>query len=169
MADARGTGLRIFKSLAKPLLLSPAKAVLLSKGQALCDTRHCPLVPGMPRSWLTFPHRDSPIHFRARVLGGLGGRDQVKEQPRVGDAPYREATWGAWLQTPQAIFRASIWWVPCYSLGFPGDPDDKESSCNVEDLGLIPGLGRSPGGEHSNPFQYSYLENPHGQRSLAIC
>ena len=113
----------------------------------------------MPRSWLTFPHRDSPIHFRARVLGGLGGRDQVKEQPRVGDAPYREATWGAWLQTPQAIFRASIWWVPCYSLGFPGDPDDKESSCNVEDLGLIPGLGRSPGGEHSNPLQCSCLMN----------
>ena len=31
---------------------------------------------------------------------------------------------------------------------------------------LIPGLGRSPGGGHSNPFQYSCLENPHGQRSL---
>ena len=33
-------------------------------------------------------------------------------------------------------------------------------------LGLIPGLGRSPGGGHGNPLQYSYLENPHGQRSL---
>ena len=33
-------------------------------------------------------------------------------------------------------------------------------------LGLIPGLGRSSGGGHSNPFQYSCLENPHGQRSL---
>ena len=31
----------------------------------------------------------------------------------------------------------------------------------------IPGLGRSPGGEHGNPLQYSYLENLHGQRSLA--
>ena len=27
-------------------------------------------------------------------------------------------------------------------------------------------LGRSPGGGHGNPLQYSYLENPHGQRSL---
>ena len=27
-------------------------------------------------------------------------------------------------------------------LGFPGDSDGKESACNVEDLGLIPGLGR---------------------------
>ena len=35
------------------------------------------------------------------------------------------------------------------------------------DLGLIPGWGRSPGGRHGNPLQYSCLENPHGQRSLA--
>ena len=34
------------------------------------------------------------------------------------------------------------------------------------DLGSIPGLGRSPGGGHSNPRQYSTLENPHRQRSL---
>ena len=45
----------------------------------------------------------------------------------------------------------------------------KESICNVGDLGLIPGLGRSPGGGHGNPLQYSCLENPHGQRSLADC
>ena len=42
----------------------------------------------------------------------------------------------------------------------------KASACSVGDLGLIPGLGRSPGGGHGNPFQYSCLENPHGQRSL---
>ena len=36
----------------------------------------------------------------------------------------------------------------------------KESACNVADVGLIPGLGRSPGGEHGNPRQYSCLENP---------
>ena len=30
----------------------------------------------------------------------------------------------------------------------------------------IPGLGRSPGGDHGNPLQYSCLENPYGQRSL---
>ena len=34
------------------------------------------------------------------------------------------------------------------------------------DLGSVPGLGRSPGGGHGNPLQYSCLENPHGQRSL---
>ena len=44
--------------------------------------------------------------------------------------------------------------------------DGKESACHVGDLGLIPGLGRSPGGEHGNPLQYSCLENSYGQRSL---
>ena len=43
----------------------------------------------------------------------------------------------------------------------------KESACNAGDLSSIPGLGRSPGRGHGNPLQYSCLENPHGQRSLA--
>ena len=40
---------------------------------------------------------------------------------------------------------------------------EKESACNARtagDRGLIPGSGRSPGGGHCNPLQYSYLENP---------
>ena len=36
----------------------------------------------------------------------------------------------------------------------------------TKNTSLIPGLGRSPRGEHGNPLQYSCLENPHGQRSL---
>ena len=47
-----------------------------------------------------------------------------------------------------------------------GGSDGKESACNVEDLDLFPGLGISPGGGHSNPFQYSCMENSHGQRCL---
>ena len=62
-------------------------------------------------------------------------------------------------------------WLSLLSLdilmGFPGGSDGKESACNVGDLGSIPGLGRSPGGGHGNPLQYSRLENLHGQRSLA--
>ena len=42
----------------------------------------------------------------------------------------------------------------------------EESPCSVGDLGSIPGLGRFGGG-NGNSLQYSYLENPHGQRSLA--
>ena len=52
-------------------------------------------------------------------------------------------------------------------MGFPDVSDGKESACNVGDLGSIPGLRRSPGEGSDYPLQYSYLENPHGQRSLA--
>ena len=43
-----------------------------------------------------------------------------------------------------------------------------ESTCSVRDLGSISGLGRSPGGGHGNPLQYSCLENSHGQRILVV-
>ena len=52
------------------------------------------------------------------------------------------------------------------SLCFPGSSDGKESACNAGDLGLIPGLRRSPGEGDGNPLQYSCLEDPRGQRSL---
>ena len=45
-------------------------------------------------------------------------------------------------------------------MGLPGDSDGKESACSVGDPGSISGLGRSPGEGHSNPLQYSCLENP---------
>ena len=51
-------------------------------------------------------------------------------------------------------------------MGFPGSSADKESAFNAGDPSLTPGLGRSPGGGHGNPLQYSYLENLHGQRTL---
>ena len=42
----------------------------------------------------------------------------------------------------------------------PDGSDGKESACNVGDLGLIHGLGRSPGEGNGTPLQYSCLENP---------
>ena len=61
----------------------------------------------------------------------------------------------------------STWNRTCRSPGyFPGLPQwcsGKESTCNAEaegDVGLIPGLGTSPGGWHGNPLQCSCLENP---------
>ena len=52
-------------------------------------------------------------------------------------------------------------------MGFLGGSDGKESAFIVDDLSSIPGLGRSPGGGHGNPLQYSCLKNLRGQRSLA--
>ena len=62
------------------------------------------------------------------------------------------------------------------SWAFPGGSGSKNlpatggtwvQSLGWGDLGSIPELGRSPGGGHGNPLQYSGLENPHVQRSLA--
>ena len=44
-------------------------------------------------------------------------------------------------------------------MGFPGGSGGKEFSCNAGDLGLVPGLGRSPGEGNGYPLQYSCLEN----------
>ena len=49
-------------------------------------------------------------------------------------------------------------------------PEVKSPPANtggVRDWGSVPGSGRFPGGGNGNPLQYSCLENPHGQRSLA--
>ena len=48
-------------------------------------------------------------------------------------------------------------------MGFPGGSVGKEPACNAgdaRDTALIPASGRSPGGGHGKPLQYSYLENP---------
>ena len=45
----------------------------------------------------------------------------------------------------------------------------KESTCNAGDLGLIPRVGKSPGGGHGNPLQCPCLENPmERERSLEV-
>ena len=46
------------------------------------------------------------------------------------------------------IYHGLPWWL-----------SGKESACNTGDLDSTPELGRSPGGGHGNPLQYSYLEN----------
>ena len=59
--------------------------------------------------------------------------------------------------------------LPPYS---GGNSDKKKknppaTAGDLKDVGSIPGSRRSPGGGHGNPLLYSFLENPHGQRSLA--
>ena len=57
------------------------------------------------------------------------------------------------------LFRKQVEELLYMSLGFPSSSNGKESSCNVGDLGSIPGLGRTPGERHGNPLKYSCLEN----------
>ena len=68
---------------------------------------------------------------------------------------------------PFYLWLTSFSIIPSIYIGFPGGSVGKEPTCNVGDLGSIPGLGRFPGGGHGNPLQYSCLKNPYGQSSLA--
>ena len=45
-------------------------------------------------------------------------------------------------------------------MGFPGGSVVKNPPANAGEVGLIPGMGRSSGGGHGNPLQYSCLKNP---------
>ena len=52
-------------------------------------------------------------------------------------------------------------------MDFPGSSVVKNLPVNAGDVGLIPGLGRSPGERNGNPLQYSCPGKSHGRRSLA--
>ena len=75
----------------------------------------------------------------------------VKNLPAVQETPIQFLVWEDPLEKdrlPTPVF-----------LGFPGGSAGKKSACNVGDLGLIPGLGRSPGEGNGYPLQYSDLED----------
>ena len=57
--------------------------------------------------------------------------------------------------------------------GFPGSSDSKESAYNARDLGLISGLGRSPGEGNSNPLGFlawnmPWTKEPGGLKSMGL-
>ena len=78
--------------------------------------------------------------------------------------PPRVPLWNLSWSFPTAGL--SVWTSSCLSPGVPWWLSGKESSCSAGDLGSIPGLGRSPGGGHGNPLQYSCLENPTDRGAL---
>ena len=58
------------------------------------------------------------------------------------------------------IFQARVLEWGAIAFSFSLIDDGKESACDAGDLGLIPGVGRSPGEGNDNPLQCSWLENP---------
>ena len=76
----------------------------------------------------------------------------VKNLPAMQEAPVRFLGQEDPLEKGE-VARSNI-------LGFPGGSEGKESTCHPEALGSIPGLGRSPGGGHGYPLQYSCREKP---------
>ena len=76
----------------------------------------------------------------------------VKNLPAMQETPVHFLGW----EDPHRRDRLPI----SVFLGFPCGSAGKDSTCNAGDLGLIPGLGRSPGKGNGNPVQYSCLGNP---------
>ena len=58
-----------------------------------------------------------------------------------------------------------FWGIVLESKGYPGRSDSKESVCNVEDLGLIPGSGRSPGEENGHYIEMAHYIEIHSKSS----
>ena len=125
----------------------------------------------IPLSWCSnTPHSvgETTLPLRSKLLV-LGYRATEWDNWGLGPSPY-----GSGVCALIHCAMLSKWWFSAPLLGrslnkccgFPGGSDSKESTCHEGDLGSIPGLGRSPGGEHGNPLQYSCLENPHRQRTL---
>ena len=86
---------------------------------------------------------------------GFSVAQLVKNPPAMQENPVQFLGWDDLLERrdrpPTPVF-----------LGFPGGSAGKESACNVGDLGLVPGLGRSPGEGNGYPLQYSGQENSMG-------
>ena len=95
--------------------------------------------------------------FNCHVLG-LCNRDKVKEKKIPLSPPTFEI-----LQTSMKNNLKNLQWTPQVELVIK---NTLASVGNIRDAGLISGLGRTPGGEHDNPHQYSCLES-HEQKSLA--
>ena len=125
------------------------------------------LLPGESPGWRSlvgcslWGHEESdtteqlPFHFSLSCIGeGNGNPLQCSclENPRD-----RGAWWAAICGVAQSWTRLK--WLSSSStssfVGFPGSSSGKESTCNAGEPGLIPGLGRSPGGGNNNLLWYS--------------
>ena len=97
------------------------------------------------------------VELCSALHGSLDGRGVGGECTRV----------CAWLSRSAVRLKLSHYYWLYAIKGFPGGSDGKESACSAGDLGSIPELGRSPGGVYGNLLQFSCLDNPQGQKSLA--
>ena len=101
------------------------------------------------------------FHFSLSCIGeGNGDPLQYSclENPRD-----RGAQWAAVYGVAQnwtRLKRLSSSSSSIHNIAFSGGSDSIESACIGEDLGSVPGSGRSPGEGNGNPLQYSCLENP---------
>ena len=85
----------------------------------------------------------------------------VKNPPAMQETPVQFPGWEEPLEKGSGEDPLEKGYLLQYSLRFPSGSEGKDSGPSAGDLGSIPGIGRSPVGGHGDPFQYSWLENPH--------
>ena len=98
--------------------------------------------------------------YNSCLLGKGRNTEMQEEQSRNNSAAMR--------QGPVSSSRDTYIYLWVLLQGFPCDLAGKESTCNVGDLGLIPGLGRSSGEGKGYPLQYSSLENSDMTERLSL-
>ena len=106
-----------------------------------CNAADSGLIPGLRRS--TGEGIGYPLLYSwASLVAQLVKNPPAMQETWVGKIPWRRD------RLPTPVF-----------LGFLCGSAGKESACNAGDLGLTPGLGRSPGEGKDYPLQYSGLQN----------
>ena len=102
------------------------------------------LEPTCP-NWELTCHKEKREKDQRSNIFDPGDRDNLEN---------RQYSWGDRKGNSSLVSSRRQIIIECYDV-----LDGKESTCSAGDLGSIPGLGRSRGGEHGNPPQYSCLEN----------
>ena len=95
----------------------------------------------------------SPGEGNGNAIQYSGPKKSTDREGLVGYSPWGRRVGHSWV----IIIHS------CYIMGFLGGTSGKESACQCRRCKrhvIFPGSGRSPGGGHSNPLQYSCLENP---------
>ena len=76
------------------------------------------------------------------------------------DVQHFPSSYGLFYEYVMLISYIYVLLYVTFYMGFPGGSAGKESTCNPRDLGLMSGLGRSPGEGKGYRLQYSCLEKP---------
>ena len=101
------------------------------------------------RRWMKWAKIVRLVKARFLTMGGGSYNGEEKKNP----------LYGGRLELDVSVWEKNINIYKNLDRRFPGGSDDQVSACNAGDLGLIPGLGKSPGEGNGNPLQYSCLEN----------
>ena len=109
--------------------------------------------------WTIYLKMVKTIHFDSTYMLSYVGSCWIAQ-----GAEFSALWWPRWIGWE--IHEGGDICIHIAASGFLGSSAGKESACSAGDLCLMLGLGRSSGGGHGSPLQYSCLENPHRQRSL---